>query len=177
MSTRLLDEEYLNWLYSQVADENEQDPSLTYWILLRYLYKTEFAWIIPNDDNRLEDGRGLRREFLESQGIQDAAPDWIALGCSTLELMVGLSRHLSFQAEGEAHYWFWRLMENIRLHEFCDTRQLRTERIEHILTRLMKRTYKPNGDGGFFPLKRPAQNQTGVELWYQLAYYVLELEE
>lgn len=60
-----LDEQYLKWLYRQVASSKYRNPARTYWSLLRQLYTTEFVWTVPNDDNRVEDGRDLRYEFLK----------------------------------------------------------------------------------------------------------------
>lgn len=177
MNLQPLDQEYLEWLYSQVADPTERDPHLTYWILLGHLFTQEFEWRVPNDDNRLEDGKDLRREFIASKELENVPQDWVELCCSVLELMVGLARRLAFEADGEPYFWFWRMMENIRLHRYCDSWRLETDLINHILKRLMQRTYKANGQGGFFPLKSPNKDQRKVELWYQLGAYVLELEE
>jgi hypothetical protein len=172
--TKPLDELYLTWLYRQVANPENLDPAFTFWKLLKHLYTTEFVWLIPNDDNRLEDGKELRVEFIQDEGLDDLNPD-VFLGCSVLELMVGLSRRLSFEAEGEPHYWFWLMMENLGLHRYSDDwKRFPRIHIDKILDRVIFRTYKPNGDGGFFPLKHPEQDQRKVELWYQLSAYVLE---
>lgn len=171
-----LDESYFKWLYRQVADENASDPSLTYWKLLKLLFTKEFVWLIPNDDNRLEDGKELRREFIQETGERPDR-DWVELGCSVLELMVGLSRRLAFEAEGEPHYWFWHLMENVGLHQYSDSRRLYKHHIDDILERLIWRTYQADGQGGFFPLGRPNEDQRNVELWYQLSNYVNEMTD
>ena len=175
MTTKPLDELYLTWLYRQVANPEISDPAYTFWRLLRHLYTTEFVWLIPNDDNRLEDGKELRVEFIHDEYLDDVSLDWMELGCSALELIVGLSRRLSFEAEGEPHYWFWRLMENLGIHRYSDDwKRFPKTHINKILDRVIFRTYKPNGDGGLFPLKHPEQDQRNVELWYQLAAYVGE---
>lgn len=172
-----LDRKYLEWLYDQVADPNAQDPSLTYWKLLKQLFTTEFVWLIPNDDNRLEDGKALRVEFIRGKGLEQVDPAWVELGCSVLELMVGLSRRLSFEAEGEPYYWFWQLMSNIGIQRYSDSHRLPKRRIDDILKRVIFRQYHPDGHGGFFPLKNWHEDQRDVELWYQLSAYVLELDE
>lgn len=171
-----LDELYFTWLYGQVADARVADPSRTYWKILQVLYSTEFVWLVSNDDNRLEDGKDLRREFVRESRLIDVDRNWIEIGCSVLELMVGLSRRLAFQAGGEPHYWFWHLMENIGLQRYHDSRQLPEDRVADILNRVIYRTYNPNGLGGFFPLRRPKEDQRGLELWDQLSAYVQEQE-
>lgn len=178
MITKPLDELYFTWLYRQVANPDVKDKSLSYWKLLKELYTKEFVWIVPHDDNRLEDGKELRIEFIREENLQDVDIEWVGLGCSVLELMVGLSRRLSFEAGGEPHYWFWHLMENLGIHRYSDDwrPRLPKQHINKILDRVIFRTYKPNGDGGLFPLKHPEKDQRKVELWYQLSAYVLELE-
>ena len=177
MDGRPLDELYLQWLYSQVAVPDEDRKELSYWKLLKQLFTTEFLWLIPNDDNRLEDGKALRREFLAQQAIdpRDVDPHWLELGCSVLELMVGLSRRLEFEAGGKPHYWFWVMMENIGLRKYHDdVRRYPQGRIDDILHTVIFRQYNSSGLGGFFPLQVPFQDQRNVELWYQLSAYVVE---
>lgn len=174
MNTQPLDELYFVWLYSQVADPSVTNSSLTYWNLLKELFTTEFVWLIPNDDNRAEDGKALRAEFVLEKDLVDVAFEWVELGCSVLELMVGLSRRLSFEAEGESHFWFWQLLENLGIDRICDTARLPKDDIDQILYQVIFRDYEANGQGGFFPLKRTNEDQRRVELWYQLSAYVLE---
>ncbi len=64
--TKPLDELYLEWLYEQIADSRVANPRHTFWKLAHYLYTKEFMWLIPNDDNRVEDGRYLRVEFIQT---------------------------------------------------------------------------------------------------------------
>jgi hypothetical protein len=179
MNSQQLDELYFAWLYRQVADSETTDPMLTYWNLLRILFRKEFVWVISNDDNRAEDGKELRREFIAEERLEpEADPLWIEYGCSVLELMVGLARRLAFVADGEAHYWFWKMMENLGIPRYGDDRKrLPEKKIQEALDRVIFRTYEPNGTGGFFPLERTHRDQRTVELWYQLAAYVVEQSE
>lgn len=171
-----LDELYFDWLYRQVADP---DQDLTFWDVLRVLYKTEFVWIVPNDENRIADGRALREDFLKKERIRlrRSEQNWIELGCSMFELMVGLAIRLESQADkGKAHYWFWELMDNIGLGGFNDSVEVPVSHVEEVLEMVIQRYYKKNGYGGFFPLENPQQDQREIELWYQLSAYVLERE-
>lgn len=175
--TQPLDETYLIWLYSQVADPDLKEPSLTFWKLFRELFTKEFVWTIPNDDNRLEDGKALRQEFILDECLEAVDRDWVELGCSFLELMVGLSRRLAFEAGGEPYYWFWVLAENLNLHVYSDDRRLIKTHINKALEQVIFRTYEKNGRGGFFPLRHPGRDQRKVELWDQMGAYVLEQGE
>lgn len=172
-----LDELYLTWLYGKIAEVELANPSVTFWNLATHLFKKEFVWLIPNDDNRVEDGKFLRCEFLEDLGLDegDIDPDWMALGCSVLEMIIGLSRRLSFQAEGEPRDWFWILVNNLGIR-YNDRRRLPTDLVEEVLDRLIWRTYEPDGRGGLFPLEFPDRDQRDVEIWRQLNTYLLERE-
>ena len=174
-----LDERYFVWLYSLVADPSIQDPESTYWRLLKQLYEKPFVWFVSRDDNRVENGKELRSEFLRQEGLQrnEVDPHWIDIGCSFLELMVAMSGRLRFQIDPDSSlaYWFWEeLMANIGLHDFNDASNWEHCDVDEVLNRVIFRQYEPDGNGGFFPLKHPEQDQRGLELWHQLDAYVIE---
>lgn len=175
MTQGLADDLYLQWLYRQIASVHK-NPSRTYWSIARQLYTTEFIWFIPNDDNRVEDGRELREEFMREEGIDaDISQEWLHLGCSMLEMLIALSRRLSFAAEGQPRAWFWHLMKNLGLDEINDAVQPYPEvRVSNVCDRVIFRTYDKNGHGGLFPLQNAQENQQKVEIWYQLAAYLLQ---
>lgn len=172
-----LDELYFKWLYRQVASDRLKDPTRTYWGLLSLLFSKEYVWLVPNDDNRVEDGRDLRSEFLREQGIEDVDEDWMGLGCSFLEMLIGLSRRCAFEADGRSKDWFWHLLGNLNLVAFSDA-YLRTKKqrqyVNDVMDAVTWRTYRSSGLGGIFPLRRPKEDQREVELWYQLSCYLLE---
>jgi hypothetical protein len=110
---------------------------------------------------------------LEQTGLT-ADDDWLDLGCSFLEMLVALSRRLSFEAEGEPRDWFWHLMDTIELRECNDRSQWTDEEVEAICNKVIFRNYDANGAGGLFPLQNPCHDQREVELWYQMSAYLLE---
>lgn len=169
-----LDEQYLNWLYARIGSVRETRKTRTYWSLFGQLYSKEFVWIVPNDDNRVEDGRDLRYEFLDEMGLSTTVdPDWMGLQCSVLELLLGVAKRLSFEDDSTQVHWFWEVMNNLGLSGYTD-KEYNQERIEEILHCLIWRLYEPNGQGGMFPLRHPAEDQRSVEIWYQLSAYLLE---
>lgn len=176
MSRPPLDELYLTWLYSQVGSVTERNPSRSYWKVLRQLYTKPFVWLIPNDDNRAEDGRTLRIDFLREEQIDSTDPEWMQLECSMLELLIGLSQRLAFQDDGEPLGWFWHLMENLGLEKYNDNTLVPEKEIDKLLDEVIWRTYRRNGAGGLFPLKRARENQRDVELWDQMHAYLLEMD-
>lgn len=172
-----LDEAYLTWLYSQVSPVKARPKSRTYWSLLRRMHETAFVWFIPNDDNRAEDGRDLRHEFLEQERV--SLPDqvdsyFLQEPCSFLEMLIALSRRLAFEAEGGPRWWFWHLMMNIGLEPLNDSMRAIEEEVEEVLERVIFRTYDYDGTGGLFPLENAEDDQRKVELWYQLQNYLIE---
>jgi hypothetical protein len=174
-----LDETYFKWLYSQVADPGVKSKTLAYWKVLRVLHEKEFVWVVENDENRIADGKILREEFLDATGYSVDDPDWIELGCSMLELLVGLAKRLDYDSVSVGpHYWFWvHLMHNIGLSQYNDASSFDDCDVEDILDRVIYRSYEFDGSGGLFPLKHPKQDQRRVELWYQMAAYVMEHEQ
>ncbi len=172
-----LDELYLMWLYRHIGSVRIKNPSRTYWCLARQLYKKEFVYFVPNDENRAEDGRDLRDEFLLDEDIDpdEVSQEWMEYGCSMLEMLIGLSRHLAFITDSEVRDWFWRLIDNLDISCPDDSYddEIR-EIIDEVLDRVNERKYARSGQGGIFPLRTATQDQRRVELWYQLNSYLLE---
>lgn len=170
-----LDDKYIKWLYRNVSPGGLTPPG-TYWKLMVALYTKEFVWVIPNDDNRLGDGLELRLEFLEEAGIHKITvrKDWLRCGCSMLELFIALSRRLEFMTQSSAREHFWEMMRRLSFIEYNDSHDFDLVDVDSTLDRIIWRTYEPSGAGGLFPLEHATQDQTKVELWYQLSAFVLE---
>lgn len=130
--------------------------------------------MVPNDDNRVEDGRDLRVEFINDTQFYNITDEWMEMGCSMLEMLIALSRRLSFVSSGEPRAWFWHLLKNIQLDTITDDGSYSEKNVEDILNTVIYRTYEPNGVGGLFPLKNAQDDQTKVEIWYQLAAYLTQ---
>lgn len=175
MSEGTLDDRYLTWLYGQVAEVKTRKSSKTYWDLLRQLYCTEFAWFVPNDDNRAEDGRELRFEWASVEDVE--LPDhWLRLGCSFLEMLIGLARRLEFQTDESCEHWFWQLINNMGLLGCHDRSNFGEQDVEERTSSVIWRTYDYDGNGGLFPLRSASRDQRQVEIWYQFCEYLLQDE-
>ena len=48
------------------------------------------------------------------------------------------------------------------------------ENIDEILNKFIDRTYRASGYGGLFPLRHSKEDQRKVEIWYQMAAYLIE---
>jgi hypothetical protein len=169
-----LDDQYFHWLCAHVVSTSERRPTHTYWDVMRQLFEKEYVWIIPGDRNRAEDGRALRDEFLNSQVHPIADENWNHLGCSVLELLVGVSRRMSFMTSYSTSQAFWVIFYNLGLTGHTDATMYDQNDLDIMLDRLMWREYSFNGTGGMFPLKYASEDQRHVEIWYQLNAYVLE---
>lgn len=168
-----LEEQYLTWLYARIGNVDETRPSKMYWRLLSYLYTREFTWTVPNDDNRVEDGRYIRYRFLEEMGLAAHMASWLGPGCSVLEMLMALSERLAFDADRTPQHWFWELLTNLGLSG-CNDRAFNEYEVSEIIDSLIERRYHPDGRGGLFPLQHPKQDQRNIEIWYQMSLYLQE---
>lgn len=177
-STGTLDDAYFEWLYSQIGALRNRNPSRNFWKLCRKLYTTEFIWFVPNDDNRVEDGKELRLNFLTSTRyrLDDPHGLFMDLDCSIFEMLVALAGLAAYESERSRVEWFWRFMHNLELDGYTDDvyEVSIEEEVEEVIQRLNERTYSSNGEGGLFPLRHATHDQRDVELWYQLSSYLLE---
>lgn len=163
------DYDYYEWLVSQIR----VPPNKPLTGVFERMHNLEFIWFIPNDDNRVQDGLDLRIEFLDGTNKRLDLN-----GVTILEVLVGLSRRVAFTAGGDAKTWAWRLLKNLKLHKCTDPlSDDQANRVDDILYSVVWRTYAADGWGGFFPLKQPSEDQTKVELWYQMNAYVIEMKE
>lgn len=158
-------EAYFEWLLPQLRD---RVTTRTYRDIAWIMFEMEFVFLIPNDDNRIQDGIDLREEF---------HPGWVpGYPVSILEVLIALSRRLAFAAEGSAPGWAWQLMRNLELDKMYDPLgRRRSIRAREILEGLVWRNYRPDGQGGFFPLAFAEEDQTKVEIWDQMGAYVDEI--
>jgi len=177
ISNEPLDAQYLYWLYDQLFPTDVTNPIFSYQFLIEHAYRTEFYWSIRHDDNRIAEGVELRKEFLDSIGAERDT-NFMEISCSMLEIIVALCRNLSFNTGHDTRFWFAKLLENLSIGHMTDKiykeRIHSTEIVDMVWHDIIHRTYKPNGEGGFFPLKHPNQDQRKVEIWYQMSAYLIE---
>lgn len=166
-----LDHAYFEWLVSQIEISGHR----TYNDLFEKMHTIEFVWTVPNDDNRVQDGLDLRSEFLSGVHGDLVNPE---VGVSLLEVLVALSRKVAFIAGGQPSFWAWQLLDNLGLRKMSDPLTgAKARRADDIFDALIWRTYRSDGRGGFFPLNWPDEDQTKVEIWYQMNKYVNEIQE
>ena len=187
MSRRVppLEDAYFTWLYSHVEPIRLDSPAVRHVKLFHILHATPFVDLIPNDENRAADGIDLRVVFLEDDDAYSASADWMSLECSMLEMFIALCNRAYFETDhsadpGGVRGWFWIIMTNLGLAKFTDEEfavlgdDTAAEAIRHILRVMNHRLYSSSGYGGAFPLLKPRRDQRKIELWYQLAAYLIE---
>lgn len=165
---------YFNWLCAKVLIVTNPTPSLTYYTLFRTLHNTEFAWLLSGDDNRAEDGKELRREFLIMGDIPDDVVWRTQIPCSVFEMLIAFSKRAEFNTGVLAKDWFWEMIENLGLKGANDASEVDPEEIQDTLEHFMWRNYSGNGDGGLFPLDNPTRDQLEIEIWHQFCDYLVD---
>lgn len=171
-----LDNAYLEWLYKQVSPVSLKNPERTNWKLLRQLYSKEFAWTIQNDENRAVDGHDLRYTFLMETGTRNPDILWLEMGCSMLEMILGMAIRYAFMMDSDPAECFWEILENMGIDRSWSNDANYDDHIsrgvDDIMNRVINRTYSPRGEGGLFPVPASSNDQRSRELWYQLCEYV-----
>jgi hypothetical protein len=166
---------YFNFLCNLVSrdsgDTNEHG------LLLRQLHRMEYYSLIPNDDNRGEDGKQLRETFLDEVG-PTWAPSLSQGPCTVFEMMIGVAHRLHLETEQSRWErptadWFWILIDNLGLTS-CTDANFDIDCVYSRVTDMLDRHYQADGDGGLFPLTDANRDQRKVEIWYQMMAYILE---
>lgn len=190
MGRNTLSNEYFDWLYKKATRKTK----LSYVKLCKELHSKKFRWFVHNDDNRCEDGRALRDRFCELKQLDESHLEvrhFLKADCTVFEIMVALAQRmnditydLNDTANNKTHIFFMAMIENLGLTRFVDSYGYGNGRfdpiteahIDEILEVFLDRAYKPDGQGGLFPLKqkRHREDQSRVEIWYQMQNWLEE---
>ena len=146
-----------------------------YDMLLDELLNSPFEAIIDRDNNRIDDGEGIRNRYLSENGISGG---FIDHPISVLEVLVALACRIDSEYIGNPNdphpeSLFWEMIYNLGLNKF-DNRHFNGDKIYDILSIFVTREYDFDGNGGLFPLKYPKNDQRCVEIWRQCMAYLSE---
>lgn len=174
---RVKPDKYFEFLSDMVDGENHQ-------LLLKKLHSTEFYSIVPNDDNRGEDGKRLRDIFYDEMRLRaNTASFFVPDGpCTVLEVLIGIAIRMESQLMDNPRTMqmpecFWILIDNLEISHCNDSEyfnQYGGEVIDEAIEIFLSRRYERNGSGGLFPLKSHRQDQRDVEIWYQMMSWLME---
>lgn len=174
-----IQERYFDWMYSRVMGEDRR-----YSKLLRRLNEIPFTYILPMDENRMDDGFDLRYRFGHECGYddRDIANRLDISDCSVLEMMVALAIRCE---EGlmddpdlgdRTSMWFRDMIENLGLTGM-DDRRYNQQYVDAHIDIFLRRRYAPDGEGGLFRLKHATEDMRNVQIWYQMSWYLNEIND
>lgn len=173
-----LPDAYFAWLYDQLFKVRDSLSWQSYTKVCRRMHEITFKDLIDYDENRIADAVGFRNGFLAvSPGMGPLEiSDLMEPDATIFEVLYGLARRADDMIPMTVPVWFKGFIENLGLGRFNDQYCLThpTRSITKYLNRFNDRTYKPNGEGGLFPLKHPKDDQREVELWYQMGAWMTE---
>lgn len=166
---------YFEWLFDLVC-KNRYSNQISYRKLLMQLHDTEFTYQIPKDENRAEDGINLRYRFALDHGFSDLS-NYLVGPCSVLEMLIALSIRCEESIMDNPNIgnrtgqWFWGMIVNLGLGSMIDNNFDKVF-VEKVVGRFLDRQYGPDGDGGLFTIRNCNVDLRGVEIWYQLCWYL-----
>lgn len=182
MTSAQANQEYFDWMLRKVCESKEQADS--YHLLLNTLYEKDFVWSFsqPMDENRQVDGEELRYTFGREMDYPDPmiASLLDVRPCSMLEMMVALAikceERFAFDPDvgNRTSVWFWEMIDSLGLSKMTDD-QFDFSYTDRCITNFLNHSYKPNGEGSLFTVKRPVKDMRNVDIWYQMCYYLNEV--
>lgn len=167
-------ERYFKWL----CDKLFYGRDISHKKLIRKLFELDFIYIIRNDENRESDGLYLRKDFKNEANI---SKDYIFdFPCSVLEMLLTLCQKIDYDCSDSItgpliDVAFYMLIDNAGLLQFDDY-NYDDSKIEDIIENILYHNYLPNGEGSFFPLKRPMEDSRDLELLTQMNRYLNEID-
>lgn len=146
--------------------------------LFSTLYSSIFLWDdkTPLDKDRCLDGIELRSNYYQETGLEPECP-YNSRTASILEVLIALSfsidKIMSEYGDEKPDFWFGLMLNNLGLSQF-DDEHFDENQVRDILENWREKRYKPNGEGGLFPLRNPSRDQRKVAIWDQCNEYLNE---
>lgn len=136
--------------------------------------RLDYTWIIPLDENRMDDAFELRDIYMDETG-RDHNRNFTS--CSLFEMVCGMAyrcdRDVMYDADIGKRYslWFHLFIENLIPDPYASE-----EEIVDICVKFMNREYNRDGSGvgGMFPVRRDRRDQRKVHLWLQMNIWLCE---
>lgn len=173
--------QYIEWIALAKLKFNYQEFS-KYNALIWALVDIPFDYVHPMDENRYNDGLGLRREFENLTEYDLSLESGYKERCTTFEMMAALAARCENQlmrdvALGDrSKMWFFEMCKNLDILKW-DFEHLTYDYKDDICRKVgvwLSRKYEKDGRGGAFPLKNTSENQKNVQIWNQMNAYLGE---
>ena len=167
--------DYFEWLCDYISVPGVKTNEYT--SLLKFLFAVPFVENNAMDINRIKDALTLRNDYFREIGIRDEI-DEDTSDASVFEVLAALSIRCERDITGEPgnELWgrlFWEMLHNLKVDMKNDSFDEPT--VGSYIQKWLDRRYSFNGVGGIFPLrKRPLNDQSTVEIWYQMQSYISE---
>lgn len=175
-----IEQMYFNWL-CKIVGMPKSLKGKSYRLLLEYLNKSEFTFILPMDENRCADGVDLRYRFGDEHDIDgpviasclDDRP------CSILEMMVALALRVEETdmidptVGPKPGKWFWMMIDNLGLI-MMDDNNYDPEYVNGVIWNFLNRDFGRNGEGNIIYIPNSPVDMRQTEIWYQMARYLTE---
>ena len=171
--------DYFEWLVD-IACGNMYAEQISFNKLLTRLHQIEFKYLIPRDYNRAEDGISLRRRYVltANPGYDyDYIIGELQGPCSVLEMMLALAirceeDYMDDPSIGSRiKQWFWVMIRNLGLGSMMD-HLYDDVYVDGVIDRFLRRDYAPDGRGGLFTIENCDFDLRGIEIWYQMNWYL-----
>ena len=163
---------YFEYLVDQIMMPSKTD----YIVLLNVLANKQFVWSmdIPNDENRAEDGKAIRYEYVDE--IDDyMTKDDMEAPASVLEVVVALARRIDDEigkpGENNPAPWFWMMIDNLGLMR-CQDWCCNKDYVDQQLDIWLLRKFTAHGIGSPFPCPTLSHNQKKQEIWHQMTDWI-----
>ena len=139
--------------------------------LIKQLDEIVYQWSLESDANRAAGGENLRYSFAYETSTNE---EDVRVGpCTVLEMLIGVSSHISDQTGWEIKDCFWMLMDNLGLTK-CDDNHYNQDYVYDVINGWLNRNYLPNGWGSLFPLNDYQGDCRNLSVWDQMNAWIYE---
>ena len=154
-------------------DVTEGNPYVSYRLVLKALFETEFYWTIELDSNRAADAMQNRILWVDKTDPSYAELPIFASPANLFEVLVAMAWRMEEDVMRNTEYgdrsrfWFWSMLANADLLGKTDLQMSGEEYncLKCKLTDILDRKFSRNGNGGFFEIRDKKVDARQTQLW------------
>ena len=171
--TRFLTDRYFSWLTDLIDLEEGKEFTK----LVVCLHNLPFYSVVPMDENRAEDGKALRIDFIRDT-FTKVDDIWLHDECTVLEMLIALARRISIDIMPDYGMdtagWFWIFIHNLGW-DWYDNKHFNREEVKEKVGLFLDRKYGKDGENQLFFSSRKTTNLLKkTEIWYQMFIWLEE---